>query len=57
MKTITLRNIPVRFVKTFVPDVGNIWTADHANDTTCDAVGIGRTRIAAARGFFDQAGG
>ncbi len=57
MKTITLRNTPVRFDKIFVPGAGNIWTADHANDTTCDAIGIGRSRIAAARQFFDQVAG
>ena len=57
MKTITLRNTPVRFDAVFVPGAGNIWIADHANDESCYAVGIGRSRIAAARTFFAQIGG
>lgn len=57
MGTIILRNIPLRLDKTFVPGVGNIWTADHADDVTCDAIGIGRSRLAAVRGFFNQTGG
>lgn len=57
METITLRNTPVRFDKTFVPGTGNIWTVDHANDVSCDAIGVGRSRLIAARRFFDQVGG
>jgi len=56
MKTVTLRNIPVRFDSAFVPGLGNIWIADHANDISCDAIGVGSTRLAAARGFFKQIG-
>lgn len=57
MKTITLRNTPVRFDKTFVPGVGNIWTVNHANDVSCDAIGVGRSRLIAVQRFFDQVGG
>lgn len=56
MKTITLRNTPVRFDRAFVPGVGNIWIADHASDTSCDAIGVGRSRLVAAHRFFEQVG-
>lgn len=54
MGTVILRNIPVRFIRT---DVRGIWIADHADDVNCDAIGIGQSRLAAARSFFDDFGG
>ena len=56
MGTVILRDIPVRFTKA-IGTASGVWVADHANDVDCDAVGVGHSRLAAARDFFDEIGG
>jgi len=57
MNAIILRNTTIRFSKIVVPGTGNIWSADHATDLNCDAIGVGRSRVAAVRKFFEQIAG
>jgi len=58
MGTVILRDIPVRFTKVIGTTSFNaVWVADHADDVSCDAIGVGHSRLDAARDFFDEIGG